>query len=101
MSDLRPFNDRVRLTVKGGVNHMPLERTPGALKFYHRAREIAADLNFELGEQAVSGGSDGNFVAALNVPVLDGLGIDGDGAHAAHEHILIPDIARRGALLAG
>jgi DNA-binding NarL/FixJ family response regulator len=27
--------------------------------------------------------------------------LDGDGAHAAHEHILISDIARRGALLAG
>ena len=40
-------------------------------------------------------------VAALNVPVLDGLGINGDGAHAAHEHILINDIGRRGALLAG
>jgi glutamate carboxypeptidase len=101
MSDLRPFDDRVRLAVKGGVNRMPLERTPGVEKLYHLAREIAADLDFELGEQAVGGGSDGNFVAALNVPVLDGLGIDGDGAHAAHEHILISDIARRGALLAG
>ncbi len=101
MSDLRPFDERVRLTVKGGINRMPMERTPGVVKLYHRAREIAASLDFELGERAVGGASDGNFVAALNVPVLDGLGIDGDGAHAAHEHILIPDIARRGALLAG
>jgi glutamate carboxypeptidase len=101
MGDLRPFDERVRLTVKGGINRMPMERTSGVVKLYHRAREIAASLDFELGEQAVGGASDGNFVAALNVPVLDGLGIDGDGAHAAHEHILIPDIARRGALLAG
>jgi glutamate carboxypeptidase len=35
------------------------------------------------------------------VPVLDGLGIEGDGAHAEHEHIVVEDIARRGALLAG
>jgi hypothetical protein len=33
--------------------------------------------------------------------LFDGLGLDGDGAGAAQEHILIPDIARRGALLAG
>ena len=101
MKDLRPFDERVRLTVEGGVNRMPMERTPGVVKLYRRAREIAADLDFELGEQAVGGGSDGNFVAALDVPVLDGLGIDGDGAHAAHEHILISDVACRGALLAG
>jgi glutamate carboxypeptidase len=50
---------------------MPLERTPGVVKPCHRAREIASDLNFNLVEQAVGGGSDGNFVAALNVPVFD------------------------------
>jgi glutamate carboxypeptidase len=47
----------------------------------------------------VGGGSDGNFIAALGVPVLDGLGVDGAGAHAEHEHIIIPDIPRRAALL--
>ena len=71
------------------------------MKLYQQAREIAACLGFELGEQSVGGASDGNFVAALDVPVLDGLGIDGDGAHAANEHIFISDIALRGALLAG
>jgi glutamate carboxypeptidase len=49
----------------------------------------------------VGGASDGNFAAALGVGVLDGLGVDGDGAHAAHEHILIDDLARRTALIAG
>jgi len=49
----------------------------------------------------VGGASDGNFAAALEVPVLDGLGVDGDGAHAAHEHILVSDIVPRAALLAG
>ncbi len=100
-SDLELISTILPLTVKGGINRMPMKRTSGVVKLYHRAREIAASLDFELGERAVGGASDGNFVAALNVPVLDGLGIDGDGAHAAHEHILVPDIARRGALLAG
>ncbi len=101
MNKLHPFDERVRLTVKGGINRPPLERTPGVVKLYRQAREIASQLGFELGEQSVGGASDGNFAAALNVPVLDGLGVDGDGAHAAHEHILTTDIARRGALLAG
>ncbi|MGH9932341.1 MAG: M20 family metallopeptidase [Pyrinomonadaceae bacterium] len=101
MSNLQPFDERVQLTVKGGINRGPLERTADVVKLYHHAREIAAGLGFELGEQSVGGASDGNFVSAFNVPVLDGLGPDGDGAHAAHEHILVSDVARRGALLAG
>lgn len=101
MSDLQPFDNRVRLTVTGNINRGPLERTEGVVKLYQHAREVAACLGFELGEQAVGGASDGNFVAALDVPVLDGLGPDGDGAHAAHEHVLISDIVRRCAMLAG
>ncbi|MGI9068446.1 MAG: M20/M25/M40 family metallo-hydrolase, partial [Pyrinomonadaceae bacterium] len=101
MSSLRSFDERVHLTVNGGINRGPLERTDGVVKLYQHAREIAACLGFELGEQSVGGASDGNFVAALDVPVLDGLGIDGGGAHAANEHILISDVARRGALVAG
>jgi glutamate carboxypeptidase len=49
----------------------------------------------------VGGGSDGNFTAGLGIPTLDGLGAVGDGAHAPHEHILISELPRRAALLAG
>jgi glutamate carboxypeptidase len=101
MNTLQPFDGRVRLAVKGGINRAPLERTAGVVKLFHHARDIAARLGFELGERAVGGASDGNFAAALDVPVLDGLGVDGDGAHAAHEHILVTDIVPRAALLAG
>jgi glutamate carboxypeptidase len=101
MSALQPFDGRVRLAIKGGINRAPLERTAGVVKLFHHAQEIATRLGFELGERSVGGASDGNFAAAMNVPVLDGLGVDGDGAHAAHEHILVQDIAPRTALLAG
>lgn len=101
MGELQPFDERVRLTVKGSINRPPLERTPDVLRLYQQARKIASQLGFELEERSVGGASDGNFAAALNVPVLDGLGVDGDGAHAAHEHILVEDVSRRGALLAG
>lgn len=99
--DLHPFDDRVRLTVEGDVNRPPLERGAAVISLYEHARRIAAALDFELGEISVGGASDGNFVAAVGAPVLDGLGIEGDGAHADHEHIIVKDIARRGALLAG
>ncbi|MCA1558271.1 MAG: M20 family metallopeptidase, partial [Acidobacteria bacterium] len=95
-----PFDERVKLTVSGGINRPPLERSEGVARLYEHARGIAEALDFELGEASVGGASDGNFIAAMNVPVLDGLGIDGDGAHAEHEHIIKSDMVLRGALLA-
>ena len=83
------------------MNRPPLERTENVFRLFARAREIATLLDFELGEASVGGGSDGNFAGAIGAPVLDGLGIEGDGAHASHEHIIVDNIATRGALLAG
>ena len=100
MAHLQPFDKRVDLATTGGINRGPLERTAAVVKLFQHAKELAAQLGFELGERAVGGASDGNFAAALNVPVLDGLGVDGDGAHAAHEHIRLSDLARRTTLLA-
>jgi len=99
--NLRPFDERVELVVTGGINRPPLERSDKTVALYEHARAIAAQLGFELGETQVGGASDGNFAAAAGATVLDGLGISGDGAHAVHEHIVIADIPRRGALLAG
>jgi glutamate carboxypeptidase len=98
---MKPFDERVKLNISGGINRPPLERTEKVAALYEMAREVAARLDFELGETSVGGASDGNFAAVMNVAVLDGLGISGDGAHATHEHIIADDIARRGALLTG
>jgi len=98
--NLKPMDERAKLTVKGGINRPPLERTEKVQRLFAHARAIATLLDFDLGEASVGGASDGNFVAALGVPVLDGLGVQGDGAHASHEHILCDDIPIRGALLA-
>ena len=97
----QPFDERVQISVTGGINRPPLERTSEVAQLYEQARAVAASLDFELGEAQVGGASDGNFLAALGIPVLDGLGVDGDGAHAIHEHIFAGAIPRRGALLAG
>jgi glutamate carboxypeptidase len=70
-------------------------------RLYEQARAVASALGFELGEAKVGGASDGNFAAAVGAHVLDGLGVEGDGAHADDEHIVRAGIARRGALLAG
>jgi glutamate carboxypeptidase len=96
---LTPVDSRVSLTVDGEINRPPMERSPAVVKLFEQAREAAASFDYELGEAQVGGGSDGNFVAALGVPVLDGLGIAGAGAHTMHEHILVSDIAKRATLV--
>lgn len=98
---LKPFNRKCRLEIAGGINRPPMERTAGVAALYEKAKDIARELGWKLEEAAVGGGSDGNFTAGLGVPTLDGLGGVGDGAHAAHEFILISELPRRAALLAG
>jgi glutamate carboxypeptidase len=78
-----------------------MERTAGVAALFTKATEIALELGWQLEEAAVGGGSDGNFTAALGIPTLDGLGVVGEGAHAEHESILISELPRRAALLAG
>ncbi|MEQ1762725.1 MAG: M20 family metallopeptidase [Pyrinomonadaceae bacterium] len=96
---LQPFDDRVSVSILGDVNRPPMERTAAVAVLYEKARAVAASFDYELGETQVGGASDGNFVAALGVPVLDGLGVTGDGAHTLHEHILVSDVPRRAALV--
>lgn len=97
---LKPRNASVRLDITGGFERPPLERTPAVARLYEQARMVAASLGHDLQEGATGGGSDGNFTAALGVPTLDGLGPEGDGAHALHEHVRLEDLPWRAAFLA-
>jgi glutamate carboxypeptidase len=97
---LRPRNDAVSIEIEGTFDRPPLERSQGVERLYKEARTVAAALGRELGEGATGGGSDGNFTAALGVPTLDGLGPEGEGAHALHEHVVIADLPWRAAFLA-
>ena len=89
-----------KLEITGGINRPPMERKFGTIALFKQARKLAAELGFELNETSTGGGSDGNFTAALGIPTLDGMGAVGEGAHAAHEHVIIEHLARRTALLA-
>ena len=97
---LKPTDRRCSITISGGLNRPPMERSPGGTRLYGLAQTAAEELGITLEESATGGGSDGNFTAALGVPTLDGLGAVGEGAHAKHESILTARIADRVALLA-
>jgi glutamate carboxypeptidase len=97
---LKVSDPHCKLTVTGGINRPPMERKAGTIALFKKARSLAAELGFALEEAATGGGSDGNFTAALGVPTLDGMGAVGDGAHAAHESVIIEHLVPRTALLA-
>ena len=96
---LRPRVEGSRLAVRGAMNRPPLERNRQVVQLYRQARKLAAELGIDLQEGSTGGGSDGCFTAALGVPTLDGLGPDGAGPHALHEHVLVESLAPRAALL--
>jgi len=99
IESMQPLQTGAKIEIRGGINRPPLERTPAVVALFDRARSIASQLGFDLGEGPSGGGSDGNFTAAQGIPTLDGLGVEGDGAHAAHEHIIVADLPRRAALI--
>ena len=98
---LKPFDPECSIELSGGMNRPPMERTEGTVRLFEIAREIASGIGLALEESSTGGGSDGNFTSALGVPTLDGLGALGKGAHASHESIVIEQLPRRTAVLAG
>ncbi|HEU0305131.1 MAG TPA: M20 family metallopeptidase [Gaiellaceae bacterium] len=97
---LTPTLDGTRITVSGAWTRPPLEPTPASRMLFARAREHAHDLGFDVSEASSGGGSDANLIGALGVPVLDGLGAEGGGAHAYDEHVRLDSLPLRSRLLA-
>jgi glutamate carboxypeptidase len=98
---LEPTIDGTAIEVDGEWTRPPLERTTLSGALFARAREIGRGLGLDLREASSGGGSDGNLVAALGLPVLDGLGVEGKGAHALDEQIRLDSLPVRAKLLAG
>jgi glutamate carboxypeptidase len=86
--------------VTGGPNRPPLQAS-SSTRLHALARRLSSELGLgELPGTHVGGGSDGNFTAGVGTPTLDGLGAVGAGAHAEGEHVVIPAMPDRAALLA-
>ena len=80
---------------------MPLERSEAVIDLYERARKLVRRLDWELGECAVGGASDGNITAGMGLPTLDGLGGAGAGLHTPDEYVEVASLPKRAALIAG
>jgi glutamate carboxypeptidase len=97
--DLKPIRSGARL--KHSVESLtpPMEKTKASEELFQEARRIAKTLGQRLRGGKSGGGSDASIAANLGVPTLDGLGPDGDGIHAEHEHLLLSSFVERTALL--
>jgi len=97
---LKPSLPGASVEITGGMNRMPMEKTPATARLLDTARSLAGPLGIELTEAHVGGGSDAQFASAMGVAVLDGLGGVGEGPHAVHEHIIAAELPKRVGLLA-
>jgi glutamate carboxypeptidase len=100
VNNLTPNINGTRIETKIELNRPPMPRDDTMVRTYEKAKMIAANLGLTLTEGSTGGGSDANFVAPLGIPVLDGLGPVGDGAHSEREYVNIESIPERAALLA-
>ncbi len=99
IDSLVPVNPEVRLEIEGGLNRPPYPKTDAIAGLLAHAQDLAAEQDMVLEDTTTGGFSDGNFTAALGIPTLDGLGVDGDGAHTEAERMLISSIKPRTQLL--
>jgi glutamate carboxypeptidase len=95
---LRPFNPDIRLDIAGGLNRQPYEKNAAVARLFEHAKCLAQELGFDLMDSATGGASDGNFTAH-NVATLDGLGVEGKGAHTNEEHLIVSSLVPRMSLL--
>jgi glutamate carboxypeptidase len=95
---LQSQSEGVSVKVIGGLNRPPYEKGNAGAALFEHAKVLAADIGFELRDMFTGGGSDGNFTAA-HTATLDGLGVDGKGAHTHFEQLYISSIAPRARLL--
>jgi glutamate carboxypeptidase len=100
ITGLSPVLPGAQVIVEGGIDRGPMERNAQMIRVVEQAKTLGNAIGLTIREAGVGGVSDGNFTAAMGIPTLDGLGADGQGMHATHEHVIIPTLARRAALLA-
>lgn len=96
---LRAADPDIEVTVTGGINRPAYVKDAGIARLFEHARQLAAEIGFDLEDVPLTGGgSDGNFTAAMGIPTLDGLGVDGKGAHSHEEQLYVSSLEPRARL---
>jgi glutamate carboxypeptidase len=101
MMALQGEENGVTFEVTRGVTRPVWEpNQPGTMAMFDVAKEICAELGFELTGASSGGGSDGNFTGFMGIPTLDSIGVRGKGLHTLGEHIEVASLTERAKLTA-
>jgi glutamate carboxypeptidase len=101
MMALQGEENGVSFEVTRGVTRPVWEpNQPGTMAMFDVAKEICAELGFELTGASSGGGSDGNFTGFMGIPTLDSIGVRGKGLHTLTEHIEVSSLPERAKLTA-
>jgi len=100
MKKLAPVLDGTRIEIAGGLNRPPMPFDDWMKSTFEKAKTIAARIGMELKAGGTGGASDGNFVAPLGIPLLDGMGAVGEGYHSEREFIFADSLEQKAKLIA-
>ena len=100
MQKLKPMLDGTRIEITGGLNRPPMPFDDRMKSTFEKAKLIAAQIDMELKAGGTGGASDGNFVAPLGIPLLDGMGAVGEGYHSEREFIFADSMEQKAKLIA-
>jgi glutamate carboxypeptidase len=100
MKKLKPVLEGTSIEVTGNLNRPPMPLDEKMKATFEKAKSIAAQIGMELKAGGTGGASDANFVAPLDIPVLDGLGAIGEGYHSEREYIFADSLEERTKLVA-
>ncbi len=99
INSLKTQNNEAKIAITGGLNRLPMVKNDLTLAAMEVVKRIGADLDIRIEDVSVGGGSDGNIISQYRIPVIDGLGAVGSGAHSDSEFVLMSSIPVRTALL--
>ena len=95
-----PVDSRVEVVLEGELNRPPMVKTEDTEQLLSIVKEAGAILDMDIKDIETGGASDGNFVAALGVPVVDGMGPTGGNYHRSDEFIFKDSLLQKTKLAA-
>ncbi len=99
MSEVNKIND-VEFELYGGFSALPKLLKGDTLELFRHVQSCAMDLDLHLDIKNSGGVCDGNRLAAVGLPNVDTMGVQGGHIHSHEEYVLINSLTKRAQLAA-